>query len=115
MCPASCVAITDGRTGSTVVCNRHATSGSSTAPRSRSFRSGPRRTRLRYSYTFASGQVDPYTDILRMSSEVTTEDVAICEAVQRNLDSGVYDEGWLSPRHERGVAAFQRWIRAAVD
>ena len=76
---------------------------------------GPRRTRLRYSYAFASGQPDPDTDILRVSSEVTAEDVAICEAVQRNLDSGVYGQGWLSPRHEGGVAAFQRWVRAATD
>jgi hypothetical protein len=35
--------------------------------------------------------------------------------VQRNLASGAYGTGWLSPRHEAGVAAFQRWWRAALD
>jgi len=74
----------------------------------------PKRTRLRYSYALAPGAMEDDTDILRVSSEVTAEDIAICEAVQRNLDTGVYDEGWLSPRHERGVAAFQGWVRAAL-
>jgi hypothetical protein len=35
--------------------------------------------------------------------------------VQRNLKSGSYDSGWLSLKHEGGVAAFQRWVRDAVD
>jgi choline monooxygenase len=35
--------------------------------------------------------------------------------VQRNLEAGVYDRGRLSPRHEGGVAAFQRWVREAVE
>ena len=72
-------------------------------------------TRLRYSYALAPGAVNGEADILRVSSEVTTEDIAICEAVQRNLDTGIYDAGWLSPRHERGVAAFQTWVRGAID
>ena len=73
------------------------------------------RTRLRYSYAFADPTAASNDDVLRMSSEVTDEDIGICEAVQRNLDSGVYFEGWLSPRHETGVAAFQSWVRAAVS
>ena len=72
-------------------------------------------TRLRYSYALAPGERQDETEILRVSSEVTAEDIAICEVVQRNLDTGIYDEGWLSPRHEGGVAAFQEWIRAAVE
>ena len=39
----------------------------------------------------------------------------ICEAVQRNLESGVYDTGRLSPRHEQGVAAFQHWVSEGLD
>ena len=73
------------------------------------------RTRLRYSYALAPGAMDDETEILRVSSEVTAEDIAICEAVQRNLDTGIYDQGWLSPRHEGGVAAFQQWVRAAIE
>ena len=72
-----------------------------------------RRTRLRYTYAIADPERGD--EILRMSDEVTTEDIAICEAVQRNLETGIYDEGWLSPRHERGVAAFQSWVRDALS
>jgi choline monooxygenase len=75
---------------------------------------GPGQTRLRYSYAFADPADPANADVVRVSSEVTAEDVAICEAVQRNLDSGAYDTGWLSPRHERGVEAFQRWVTDAV-
>jgi len=42
------------------------------------------------------------------------EDAAICEAVQRNLDAGVYNGGVLSPKHEQGVALFQRLVRASA-
>jgi hypothetical protein len=34
--------------------------------------------------------------------------------VQRNLESGAYDTGRLSPRHENGVFHFQERIREAV-
>jgi len=45
---------------------------------------------------------------------VLDEDRRICEAVQRNLESGAYDVGRLSPRHEAGVLAFQQRVRRAV-
>lgn len=46
-----------------------------------------------------------------MCDQVTREDVEICEAVQRNLEAGVYDRGRLSPRHENGVHYFQNLVR----
>ena len=76
----------------------------------------PSRTRLRYSYSFRQPDDREANDpVIRASSEITAEDIAICESVQRNLEGGTYDTGWLSPRHEAGVAAFQRWVREAVD
>jgi phenylpropionate dioxygenase-like ring-hydroxylating dioxygenase large terminal subunit len=77
---------------------------------------GPGATRLRYSYFFRRPDDREANDaVIRVSAQVTAEDVAICESVQRNLESGSYDAGWLSPKHEAGVAAFQRWVREAVD
>ena len=38
------------------------------------------------------------------------EDLAICEAVQRNLNAGIYQTGRLSPKHEAGLAWFQKQI-----
>jgi len=76
----------------------------------------PDETRLRYSYSFRDPDDDEANRaVLRVSSEVTAEDVVICEAVQRNLASGVYDVGWLSPKHEDGLASFQRWVQEAVE
>ena len=40
--------------------------------------------------------------------KVTEEDIKVCEAVQERLSSGGYlTPGYLSPRHENGVAYFQ--------
>ena len=50
-----------------------------------------------------------------MSALLMDEDRAICEAVQRNLESGAYETGELSPRHEAGVAAFQGLVRVALE
>jgi choline monooxygenase len=78
---------------------------------------GPRRTRIVYDYFFrdlsplAQAEND---EVVRLSLEVLDEDRAICEAVQRNLESGVYDHGRLSPRHEQGVAYLQSLVREAV-
>jgi choline monooxygenase len=77
---------------------------------------GPARTRLRYSYAFRDPDDHATHDaVMAVSAKVTAEDAAICAVVQRNLEGGAYDTGWLSPRHETAVAAFQRWVRAAVE
>jgi len=47
------------------------------------------------------------------SDVICAEDKAICEAVQHNLSAGAYDTGLLSPRHEQGVADFQRRVLTA--
>jgi choline monooxygenase len=77
---------------------------------------GPGRTRVQYTYCFAA-DADP-ADVdssVKLSLDLLDEDRRIVEAVQRNLDAGVYDAGELSPRHESGVAAFHARVRAALD
>jgi choline monooxygenase len=75
----------------------------------------PSRTRLRYSYSFLDpDDLDANHAVIAASAETTAEDVAICESVQRNLAGGAYDTGWLSPKHEMGLASFQRWVQEAV-
>jgi len=78
---------------------------------------GPGRTRVLYDFFFADvgdATADARAEVERFGLEVLDEDRRICEAVQRNLDAGAYDTGRLSPRHEAGVAAFQRWVTDAV-
>lgn len=75
---------------------------------------GPAMTRLDYIYLMPKGvTVSPETMVL--SDAVTSEDVEIVEVVQRNLDAGVYDVGRLSLRHEGAVAAFQTFVREALE
>jgi choline monooxygenase len=52
--------------------------------------------------------------IMAMSGIVTAEDKWICERVQANIEAGVYEAGVFSPRHEAGVAWFQRYVAGAL-
>jgi choline monooxygenase len=71
-------------------------------------------TRLDYLYVFDAGASrERFAAASKLSDATTAQDIWICEAVQRNLDAGVYESGRLSPRHEGGVAWFQNRIRAA--
>lgn len=75
---------------------------------------------MRIDYVYLARDVSDATAEARaaqqaMSHEVTLEDIAICEAVQRNLAAGAYRAGELSPRHEGGVAFFQQLVRSHLD
>jgi choline monooxygenase len=57
--------------------------------------------------------IDP--DKMRVSSEqVMEEDMEICMLVQRNLNTGIYQSGHLSPTEENGTIYFQQLVRAAL-
>ena len=70
-------------------------------------------TRIDYLFCFRPGCVDE--EAMKLSNDLLVEDAAIAEAVQRNLEAGIYDTGVLSPRHEGGLELLQRLVRAAVD
>ncbi|MBI3706563.1 MAG: hypothetical protein HY246_02585 [Proteobacteria bacterium] len=42
------------------------------------------------------------------------DDIAICAAIQRNLDAGIY-AGPLNGRHETAVRHFHDLVRTATD
>jgi len=50
---------------------------------------------------------------LEFSDEVQQEDIDICEAVQRGIDSGSYHAGRLNPKRESGVHHFHELYRRA--
>lgn len=55
----------------------------------------------------ADAATDPtWTKLLQFSDEIQDEDIAICEAVQKNLRSRVYDRGRYSATRENGVHHF---------
>jgi choline monooxygenase len=74
------------------------------------------RTRLDYLYFFPGGLSEAERNAAIAASEVTTaEDIAITEAVQRNLDAGIYERGRLSPKHETAVALFQNLVTRTME
>ncbi|MEI9903791.1 MAG: aromatic ring-hydroxylating dioxygenase subunit alpha [Asticcacaulis sp.] len=75
---------------------------------------GHLKTQLDYLYLTPGGE-PVADDTLTMSDEVTAEDKWISERVQDNFNAGVYETGRLSPRHEAAIAAFQAWVREAMD
>jgi choline monooxygenase len=52
---------------------------------------------------------------VRFSDEIQVEDVAVCEAVQKNLRSRSYHRGRFSVKQEKGVHAFHRMYVAAMQ
>ena len=69
---------------------------------------------LFFEYFFEPGAPD-LERIHAMNETVAEEDVRICEAVQRNLESGVYAEGLLSPKWEEPLLVFHDMIRELGD
>lgn len=76
---------------------------------------GPASTRVEYIFFFAPS-VPPSEAQRSIDSSVAIleEDRVICEAVQRNLSSGLARPGPLSPRHEGGVALVQSLVEQAL-
>jgi choline monooxygenase len=75
---------------------------------------GHAQSELIFEYFF-SDEAAGIEDLVKESEEVADEDVLVCEHVQRNLTSGLYESGSLSPRHEHALAAFRDLVRGAVD
>ena len=65
---------------------------------------------LYFEYFFEAGAPD-LERIHAMNETVAEEDVRICEAVQRNLESGIYSAGLLSPKWEEPLLVFHDMIR----
>lgn len=62
----------------------------------------------------AEGDAD-WARLVDFSYEIQDEDVAICEAVQRNLRSRLYDRGRYSPTKENGVHHFHALLHEALS
>ena len=76
---------------------------------------GPTSTRVEYTFCFSPDTPAEEAEMAVASSvDILNEDRVICEAVQRNLASGLARPGVLSPRHESGVALVQRLIADAI-
>ncbi len=76
---------------------------------------GPTSTRVEYTFFAAPDAPDDEARAtVENSVRVLDEDRVICEAVQRNLASGLSRSPFLSPRHERGVAQVHQLVERAL-
>ena len=76
----------------------------------------PARTRLTYTFHFHRYQIESQVnEFIEFVDQVTNEDIAICERVQRNYQAGVFERGVLVPGRENGVAYFHQLLREAID
>ena len=71
---------------------------------------GPGRTRTIFEWYFRDPShpavKERFADTVAFSDEIQLEDIAICEAVQRGLQSSTYESGRYSPSRENGVHHF---------
>jgi choline monooxygenase len=79
---------------------------------------GPHRTLTIFEWFFRDAQSAAVQETVRQtiefSDEVQREDIAICEAVQKGLESRTYDVGRYSVRRESGVHHFHRLYADAI-
>jgi choline monooxygenase len=58
---------------------------------------------------------DPeWTKVANFADQIQDEDIAICEAVQKNLRSRVYDRGRYSAKREIGVHHFHSLLHESL-
>jgi len=74
---------------------------------------GVDRCRVEFDYYHAAGTGEGVAADRAFSDEVQREDADICERVQRNLRSGVYEPGPLCAKREGGVQHFHELLRQA--
>jgi choline monooxygenase len=76
----------------------------------------PARTRLIYTMHFKEAlHTQSVREFLNFVDQITEEDVAICERVQSNLQSGVLHSGFLHPERENGVIYFHELVKKALE
>jgi len=72
-------------------------------------------TMIEYWYMFPpETSTEDVQNSIELSRQVTLEDIKVVEAIQVSLESGLYEPGPLSQKHEHGIEAFQSWIVEAI-
>jgi len=74
---------------------------------------GHDKTELIFEYFFDDDAKD-VEEIVKFSEEVADEDGRVVEHVQRNLNAGMYNTGFLSPKWEHALGVFHKLVRTAV-
>ena len=65
-------------------------------------------------YRNKNANEEDFDKVNQMYKRIMSEDKALCEAAQRNINSGTFINGELHPRLEKGPLYFQKFVREAV-
>lgn len=81
----------------------------------RFFPTGPSTTAVRYEvYRSKKASDEDFNKVSTMYKRVMNEDKALCTAAQKNLGTGVFINGEMHPKMEKGPLFFQKLVREAV-
>lgn len=75
---------------------------------------GPESCSVSYSHFFVDPTAPEVAAVIAFADTVMEQDRRMVEVVQRNLRTGSYRTGVLSPRHENGLAQFQELVRTST-
>ena len=77
--------------------------------------SGPTKSVMRYEvYRNKNSSDEDFETISSMYKRIMSEDKELCSRAQRNLNAGVFVNGEMHPRMEKGPLYFQKGVREAV-
>ena len=77
---------------------------------------GPHRTLQVFDAFYADGVDDAQVEGMRaFGQQVQSEDIVLCESVQRGLRSGFYHQGKLMATRENGIQHFQRLVHRTLS
>lgn len=77
--------------------------------------SGPSNTSIQYEvYRNKNVSEESFQLVNQMYKRVMTEDKALCTAAQKNLNTGVFVNGEMHPKMEKGPLYFQQLVRETV-
>ena len=65
-------------------------------------------------YRNKSADEEAFNKVNQMYGRIMSEDKALCEAAQRNINAGIFINGELHPRLEKGPLYFQKFVRDVV-
>ncbi len=72
-----------------------------------------------FDFVYDLSLVDDLEKVLKADIEysdlVQKQDIKICEDAQKGLSSPAYNQGFLSPKHEKALRHFQQWLRKKYD
>lgn len=76
---------------------------------------GPHSSSMRYEvYRNKNSSDADFQYINQMYKRIMSEDKALCDLTQKNLNAGVFVNGEMHPRMEKGPLHFQKLVREAV-